>query len=139
MHLFVIMELVYACLDTTVDPFPGQCQHIIQRFQDVKTQQERIESLLEQACVLLNEILQNEEVDYINGRQFDYVIREASVQIESCKRRLDGAEEAIFELSEKMNTVKWTSRGLRATGMGPQLISTVEIPVIDQWHNRQNF
>ena len=139
MHLFAIMELACACLDTTEDPFPGQRQYIIQCFQEVKTQQEQISYLVERASAVLNEILQDEEVDYIKGRQFDNVIREARVHIDSCKRRLDGAEQAIFELSENMSTVKWTSRGLCATGMGPQLISTVAVPTMDQLQNRQNF
>ena len=136
---FAIMELVCAYFNTPEDPFPGQRQYIIECHEDVKIQQEQISTLVEQASNLLNEILQNKEIDYIKGRQFDNVIREARVQIESCKRRLDGAEEAIFELAEKMNTVKWTSRGLRATGMGPGLISTVAVPVMDQFHHRQNF
>jgi hypothetical protein len=114
------MELACACLDKPEDPFPGKRQYVLQCFQDVKAQQEQIGSLVEQASALLNEILQNEEVDYIKGRQFDNVIREARVLIESCKRRLTGAEQAISELSDKMGTVKWASRGLRATGMRPR-------------------
>ena len=117
-HLFAIMELACACLDTEEDPFPGQRQYIVQCFQDVKTQQEQIGSLVEQASAVLNEILQEEEVDYVKGRQFDNIVREARVQIESCRRRLNGAEQAISELSQKMSTVKWASRGIRATGMG---------------------
>ena len=116
-HLFAIMELACACLDKPEDPFPGKRQYVLQCFQDVKAQQEQIGSLVEQASALLNEILQNEEVDYIKGRQFDNVIREARVLIEFCKRRLTGAEQAISELSDKMGTVKWASRGLRATGI----------------------
>ena len=134
-----MMELARGCLDTPEDPFPGQRQYIVECHEDVKTQQEQIGSLVEQASILLSEILQNEEVDYIKGRQFDNVIREAKVQIESCKRRLSGAEQAMSELFEKMNTVKWTSRGLRATGMGPRLTSTGVVPVMDKLHNRQNF
>jgi hypothetical protein len=113
------MELACACLDKPEDPFPGKRQYVLQCFQDVKAQQEQIGSLVEQASALLNETLQNGEVDYIKGRQFDNVIREARVLIESCKRRLTGAEQAISELSDKMGTVKWASRGLCATGMGP--------------------
>jgi hypothetical protein len=116
-HLFAIMELACACLDTEEDPFPGQRQYIVQCFQDVKTQQEQIGSLVEQASALLNAILQEEGVDYVKGRQFDNIVREARVQIESCRRRLNGAEQAISELSQKMSTVKW-ARGMRATGMG---------------------
>jgi hypothetical protein len=112
------MELACACLDTAEDPFPGQRQYIVQCLQDVKMQQEQIGSLVEQASVLLNEILQHEGVDYLKGRQFDNVVREARVLIESCKRRLNGAEQAITELSQKMGTVKWASRALRVTGMG---------------------
>ena len=116
-HLFAMMELACACLNTPEDPFPGQRQYIVQCLEDVKMQQEQIASLVEQASGLMNEILQHEEVDYLKGRQFDNVVREARVLIESCKRRLNGAEQAIAELSQKMSSVKLASRALRATGI----------------------
>ena len=108
-HLFAIMELACACLDKPEDPFPGKRQYVLQCFQDVKAQQEQIGSLVEQASALLNEILQNEEVDYIKGRQFDNVIREARVLIESCKRRLTGADRLFRSFPTKW--VQWN--GLR--------------------------
>ncbi|CAB4044109.1 Hypothetical predicted protein, partial [Paramuricea clavata] len=114
-HLFAIMELACACLNTPEDPFPGQRQYIVQCHEDVKMQQEQIASLVEQASGLMNEILQHKEVDYLKGRQFDNVVREATVLIESCKRRLNGAEQAISELSQKMSSVNWASRAIRAT------------------------
>lgn len=117
-HVFAIMELACACLNASDDPFPGQRQYIVQCLEDVKSQQQQIATLVEQASSILSEILQNEGVDYLKGRQFDNVVREARVQIESCRRRLIGAEEAILELSQKMGTVKWASRAIRATGFG---------------------
>ena len=113
-HIFAIMELACACVDAAEDPFPGERQYISQCLEDVKAQQEQIASLVQQASELLKEILQHEGVDYLKGRQFDNVVREAKVQIESCKRRLTGAEEAISKLSKKTGTVKWTKRGVRA-------------------------
>jgi hypothetical protein len=109
--------LACACLNTPEDPFPGQRQYIVQCLEDDKLQQEQIASLVEQASGLMNEILQHEEVDYLKGRQFDNVVREARVLIESCKRRLIGAEQAISELSQKMSSVNWASRALGATGI----------------------
>ena len=120
-HLFAIMVLACECLNAADDPFPGQRQYIVKCIEDVRTQQEQIVALVEQAGELLEEILQQEEVDYLKGRQFDNVIRAANVQIESCRRRLNGAEQAISELAQKMDTVKWTSRALRATGMATEL------------------
>lgn len=120
-HLFAIMKLACECLNAPDDPFPGQRQYIVQCIEDVKTQQEQIVALVERASELLQEIVEQEEVDYLKGRQFDNVVRSANVQIESCRRRLTGAEQAISELAQKMGTVKWTSRALRATGMVTKL------------------
>ena len=125
-----MVELACACLDTPEDPFPGERQSIVECHEYVKTKQEQIESLVKKASNLLSELVQNKEVDYIKGRQFDNVIREAIVHIESCKDHLDKAEGVLSKLAEKMSTVKWTSRGLRAVGMGPKLISTVVVFVI---------
>lgn len=116
-QFFALLELARAFFCKEEDPFPGQRQYIVDCLEDVKTQQQQINALVEQASALLKEILLQEEVDYIKGRQFDNVVREAKVQIESCSRRLSGAEQAISEFSQKMNTVKWGSRAFRAAGM----------------------
>ena len=116
-QLFALLELACAFFSQEEDPFPGERQYIVDCLEDVKTQQQQINALVEQASILLKEILQQEGVDYIKGRQFDNIVREAKVQIESCSRQLNGAEQAISKLSQKMNTVKRVSRAFRAAGM----------------------
>ena len=111
------MELACEFLNTLDDPFPGQRQYIVQCNEDVRTQQERIVSLVEQARELLQEMVEEEEVDYLQGRRFDNIVREANDEIETCRRRVTRAKQAISELAQKMATVKWTSRAIRAAGM----------------------
>ena len=115
-NLFEILEFARSFLDVPKDPFPAQREYIVKCLKDIEDKKQRIFQSVEQASKILGEIIECEEVDILKGKQFDNVVREAHVQINSCRRRLSGAEEIILELSTKMNTVKWFSRALRVTG-----------------------
>ncbi|XP_046840102.1 uncharacterized protein LOC124434264 isoform X1 [Xenia sp. Carnegie-2017] len=116
-RIFVIMEIVSAFLTSDQDPFPGERQYIVQCLEDVKDHQKSIESLVADASRLLKKMLGSESVDFLNGMQFDNIVREAKTKIDLCSRRLNGAEKAIYELAGKMITIKWSWRGMLGAGL----------------------
>ena len=117
-NLFAILELASSFLDVPEDPFPAQREYIVNCLKDIEEQKQRIFQSVEQVSRILSEIIDSDEVDVLKGKQFDNVVREAHVQIDSCRRRLAGVEATILKLSTKMNTVKWFSRTFRVAGLG---------------------
>ncbi|XP_046840234.1 uncharacterized protein LOC124434386 [Xenia sp. Carnegie-2017] len=114
--IFLILEIACAFLNMEKDPFPEEGQYIMNCLENVKEHQATIESLIKDASRLLEEMLDSENFGCIVGREFDEVVRKAKIEIELCSRRLNGAEKAINKLAEKMNIIKWVSRGMRTAG-----------------------
>ena len=83
------------------DPFRVQRDFIIECLRDIDEQKERILQLVDEACEILKAIIDTETVDILKGMHFDNVVRQARVQIKSCRRRLDTAEQKICQLSTK--------------------------------------
>ena len=116
------------------DPFRVQRDFIIECLRDIDEQKERILQLVDEACEILKAIIDTETVDILKGMHFDNVVRQARVQIKSCRRRLDTAEQKICELSTKMTTIKWFSRTFRYHCLGTFLLLFLpEIQTIDCW------
>ena len=115
-QLFLMMKIACAFLINDSDPYPSERQYIMHCFEATKEHQTSIVRLVEEASTLIKVILESEGVDYLTGRKFDNVFREAKTKIDLCRGRLKGAEKAIYELAEKMNTRKWASRVMRGAG-----------------------
>ncbi|XP_046839797.1 uncharacterized protein LOC124433971 [Xenia sp. Carnegie-2017] len=94
-QIFPILKMTFAFLNNEKDPFKEERQRILNCLEKVEKRQATLESLINEACRLLKEMLNSEEVDYAKQREFDNVVRKANVEIDFCSRRLNGAEKLL--------------------------------------------
>ena len=116
--LFGILELACRFLDVPDNPYPAQREYITGCLAEIEQQKQRIFRIIEQAGNILRAIIDADGLDISKGLQFDNILSEAHLEIESCRRRLTGAKDMIRELVGKMHAVKWFSRCVRAIGLG---------------------
>lgn len=113
-----MLEFAFRYLDVPDDPYPAEREYIKGCLTETEKQKECILRITEEASDILKEIIDAQILDISKAERFDNVLRKASLEIDSCERRLKGAKETIGELMWKMKAVKWFSRGVRAIGVG---------------------
>lgn len=113
-----MLEFAFKFLDVPDDPYPAEREYIKGCLTETENQKQRIFRITKEASDILKDIIDAESLDISKGEQFDNVLRKASLEIDSCERRLKGAKEMIGKLMWKMKALKWFSRSVRAVGLG---------------------
>lgn len=115
--VFEMLELASKFLDVPENPYPAEREYISGSLAEVDEQRRTIFEILHDASDVLRRIIDDETFDITKGEQFDYTIKKAELEIQICQRRLDGAKEMMTQLMQRMRSVKWFSRAVRAVGM----------------------
>ena len=83
----------------------------------VEENKTKVSELVKMACDLLQEIIKEPQFNRRKAAQFNSTVRQANVLIESCRDMLTEVETTMNELTSNVNTIKWSSRLLRITGL----------------------
>lgn len=96
-----MLELACKFLDVPDDPYPAEREYITGCLTETEKQKQRIFRIIEDAGDILKTIIETENLNVTEMMQFDNVLREARLEMDSCRRRLDGAKQKIVELAQK--------------------------------------
>ncbi|XP_028398224.1 uncharacterized protein LOC114521856 [Dendronephthya gigantea] len=136
--LFSMLELACKFLDVPKNPYPAEREYISGTLAEVHDQKQSIYKILREAGETLRRIIDDDTFDISKGMQFDNDVRKVELEIQFCQRRLDGAKKMTVQLMQKMQSVKWFSRAVRAVGILITLYfayykyqnSTIAFPII---------
>ena len=112
-----MLELACKFLDVPKDPYPAEREYISGSLAEVDDQKRAIYGILREAGEILRSIIDDDKFDISKGMQFDNSVRKAELEIQFSQRRLDGAKKMTVQLMQKMRSVKWFSRAVRALGI----------------------
>ena len=113
-----MLELACKFLDLPENPYVAKREHVRECLRQVEEQKEEVFELIEKACEILLEITEDPHVNQSKAVQFNSIVRQADVLIESCNEFLSLADKTIDELEEIMSTMKIFSRVVRFAGFG---------------------
>ena len=112
-----MLELACKFLDVPEKPYPAEREYISGSLAKVDQQKRAIYEILREAGEILRKMIDDDIFDISKGMQFDNSVRKAELEIQFCQRRLDGAKRMTVQLMQKMRSVKWFSRAVRALGI----------------------
>jgi hypothetical protein len=112
-----MLELACKFLDVPKNPYAAEREYISGTLAEVEEQKRAIYEILREAGEILRGIIDDDKFDITKGMQFDNSVRKAELEIQFCRRRLDGAKNMTVQLMQKMRSVKWFSRAVRALGI----------------------
>ena len=112
-----MLEVACRFLDVPKNPYPAEREYISGSLAAVDEQKRAIYEMLREAGELLRNIIDDDKFDISKGLQFDNSVRKIELEIQFCQRRLDGAKKTTVQLMQKMGSVKWFSRVVRAVGI----------------------
>lgn len=136
-----LLELACKVLDLPENAYKAKQEHIKECLKEFEVQKENVFTLVEKACDLMEKIT-SETSDYrrkASEIEFNRIVRQANVIIESCKDFLSDADETIEELIKITSVLKNFSRVLRFLGWGATCYTAYKItyssPSVDSLAN----
>ena len=113
-----LLELASKSLDVTENAYNAERKHVKECLEEVEEQKKIVFGLVNDACRILQEITREPRFNYAKAIEFDNIVGQANVIIESCGEFLSSAKATIDKLMKNPKMMKIMSRLARVTGIG---------------------
>lgn len=118
LKLYRVLSILFRCIDVREDPYRSKIKKITKILEDVESHEAEIESLVEEAGLILKSIIKEGRLLAASANLFDNAIREARLKMNFRSKTLAEAETIIKELRQKASVFQWMSRAVRVAGVG---------------------